>query len=262
MTNVVSLNGPSSYGLKHVMRGELTKLSSLRSTYWTLLVTAVGMIGVTVLTTIPAKHHNRAWYQGFDPTNTALTGLAIGTLALGVLGVLAASGEYSSGTFRASLAAAPRRSLFLAGKTAVVGAIALVVGEVLTFACFEVGQYILRHGGAPSATLGQPGVLQAVILSGAFLALLGLLGLGLGVIIRHTAGAIAAYAGVTFVIPVLLQQLPNHPGQYSPVQLLADSVSAVEHHQGVSAPIGFLLMTIYTVGVLGVAAMCLARRDA
>ena len=126
-----------------------------------------------------------------------------------MFGVLAATGEYGTGTIRSSLAATPRRPLFLVGKVVVVGAIALAVGEVLTFASFWIGQAVLSGGGVPSATLGQPGVLRAVVLSGAFLALLGLLGLGLGVIIRHTAGAMAAYVGITFLIPLLHPNLPG-----------------------------------------------------
>jgi ABC-2 type transport system permease protein len=264
MTNLITLETPAGrYGLKQVMRAEVTKIASLRSTFWTLLVTVVGTLGVTILTTSNAPHHSRAGYQGFDPTNTALTGLALATLAIGVLGVLSATGEYGTGTIRSSLAAAPRRPVFFAGKVLVVGLIALAVGEFLTFASFEVGQAILSAGGAPSATVGQPGVLRAVVLSGAFLALLGLVGLGLGVIIRHTAGAISAYVGVTFLLPVLLQLLPGNPSRFTPVGILANSVSVVVHQSGqVSAPVGFLLMVLYGTVIVGVGAALIVRRDA
>jgi hypothetical protein len=251
------------YGLRQVMRAELTKMRSLRSTLWTLLVTAVGTLAVTILSTQSMGHHGRGFYQGFDPTNQALTGLALGTLAIGVFGVLSVTGEYGTGTIRSSLAAAPRRPLLLIGKVLVVGAVALVVGEVLMFASFWVGQAVLSSVGAPTASLGQPGVLRAVSLSGAFLALLGLLGLGLGVIIRHTAGAVAAFVGITFLLPVLLQRIPGTPSRYTPIGILANSVSAVvpQWHQ-VSAPVGFVLMVLYCSVVLGLAAALFARRDA
>ncbi len=112
-----------------------------------------------------------------------------------MLGVLAISGEYGSGTIRSSLSAMPRRGVLLTAKVLVVGLGTLIVGEALSFVSFFEGQAVLS-GGAPTATLGQPGVLRAVALSGAFLSLYALLGLGLGTIIRHTAGAIAVFTGV------------------------------------------------------------------
>ncbi|HUC14107.1 MAG TPA: ABC transporter permease subunit [Acidimicrobiales bacterium] len=254
---------PRRYGITHVVRAELVKLFTLRSTFWTLLVTFVGSLGATVLATSSAGHHNRGWYQGFDPTNQALSGLLLGVLAIGVLGVLAATGEYGTGTIRASLAAGPRRRLLLAGKVLVIAAVALAVSEALTFSCFWTGQAVLAHGGAPTASLSQPGVLRAVALSGAFLALLGLGGLGLGVIIRHTAGALSTYVGLTFLLPFLLQRIPSQPGRFTPVLLLANSVSAVAP-QGphVNAGVGFGLMALYSAAVLVFAGALLLRRDA
>ncbi|HXQ60113.1 MAG TPA: ABC transporter permease subunit [Acidimicrobiales bacterium] len=252
------------YGLRQVVRSELTKIASLRSTFWTLIVTAVGTVAVTILTTANVHHGpGPGFYRGFDATNSALTGLALATLAIGVFGILAATGEYGTGTIRSSLTATPRRRLFLVGKVLVVGAIALAVSEVLTFTCFWIGQAVLSAGGVSSATIGQPGVLRAVALSGAFLALLGLLALGLGVIIRHTAGAMAAYVGITFLIPLLIHNLPGTPVRYTPVGMLANSVSATVPQAGqVSAPEGLLLMALYTTVVLGLAAVLIARRDA
>jgi len=265
VTYISTLKMPSGrYGFRQVVRSELTKISSLRSTFWTLIVTAVGTVAVTILTTSNVHHGGgKGFYQGFDPTNSALTGLALATLAIGVFGILAATGEYGTGTIRSSLTATPRRRLFLVGKMVVVGAIALAVGEVLTFASFWIGQAVLSAGGVPSATIGQPGVLRAVALSGACLALLGLLALGLGVIIRHTAGAMAAYVGITFLIPLLIHNLPGTPARYTPVGILANSVSAVVPQTGqVSAPMGFLLMVLYSAVVLGLAAVLITRRDA
>jgi hypothetical protein len=264
VTYISALEMPGRrYGLKQVMRSELIKIATLRSTVWTLLVTVVGTIAVTILATHGVGHHNPGWFQGFDPTNQAMTGLALGTLAIGVFGVLSVTGEYGTGTIRSSLAAAPRRPLLLGGKVLVVGAIALAVGEVLTFASFWVGQAVLSSIGAPTAALDQAGVLRAVVLSGAFLALLGLLGLGLGVIIRHTAGAMAAFVGITFLLPVLLQHISGDPSRYTPVGILANSVSAVvPQGNHVSAPIGFALMVLYSAVILGLGAVLISRRDA
>ena len=251
------------YGLKQVLWSELTKLITLRSTIWTLAVTVLGTFLVTILSTNGVLHHNPAWYQGFDPTNQALSGLALGTLAIGVLGVLTASGEYGTGTIRSSLAATPRRPLFLLGKALVIAAVALAVGEVLSLGSFWIGQAVLSGGGAPSASLGDPGVLRAVTLTGACLSLVALIGLALGVIVRHTAGAIAAFVGVAFVLPVILHQMPDHLVRFTPLQILASSVSStVSNPDQLSAWNGFGLMVLYAVALLGVAAALLVRRDA
>lgn len=264
MTILVSTESPRSrYTVRHVVRAELIKLKSLRSTFWMLLVTLAGSVGVTILSTNSTAHHNRAWYQGFDPTNQAMAGLTVAILTVGVFGVLAATGEYGSGTIRASLAATPRRRLFLAGKAMVVGGVALVVGEVLAFVCFGVGQAILGSGNAPTAALGQPGVLQALLLSGMFLALLGLMGLGLGVFLRHTAGGISAYVAVTFLIPVLLNQIPSNPARFTPVPILANSIATVVPQRGqVPVGLGLLLMLAYCGAALALAAVSIVRRDA
>jgi ABC-2 type transport system permease protein len=264
VTYISALEIPTGrYGLRQVLRSEFTKMATLRSTLWTLLVTAVGTIAVTFLSTNGVGHHNAAWYRGFDPTSQSLSGLALGALAIGVFGALAATGEYGSGTIRSSLAATPRRPLLLVGKALVVGAVALVLGEVLMFAAFGIGQAVLSNSGAPSATLGQPGVLRAVGLSGASLALLGLLGLALGVIIRHTAGAIAAYVGITFLLPALLQHVPGMPSRFTPVGILAQSVTAVVPQQGQLHPVvGFCLIIGYCAVLLGLASALIVRRDA
>jgi ABC-type transport system involved in multi-copper enzyme maturation permease subunit len=250
-------------GLRQTMRAEWTKFVSLRSIRWTLLVTAVGTLLVTFLATHGALHHPPGWYQGFDPTNQSLSGLAIGSLAIGVLGVLVVTGEYGTGTMKASLAAMPRRGVLLTAKIAVVGLSTLVVGEVLSFLSFLEGQAVLS-GGAPTATLGQPGVLRAVALSGAFLALFALLGLGLGTVIRHTAGAIAVFAGVTLLAPILLNSISHFIARFAPELIFANSVAATvnQHNDAVSVTIGVVCMLAYCAAALGLGAFVLHRRDA
>ena len=160
--------------------------------------------------------------QGFDPTNQSLTGLAIGSLTIGLLGVLMITGEYGSGTIRSSLAAIPRRPLFLGGQGARDRRRFPGCGRDSDLCLFfhRSGHPLGECAGRlPRGT----GVLRALLLSGAYLALLGMFGLGLGVIIRHTAGAITAFVGVIFLLPVLLQPL-NRTATRSlhPVQMLAN----------------------------------------
>jgi ABC-2 type transport system permease protein len=256
------------YGFRSVTRMEWLKLRSVRSTWWTLLVFAAGMIGLAILI---MAHYNWATMPagaraGFDPTNDSLAGLAIGQLALGVLGVLAITSEFSSGLIRLTFAAAPRRSLVLAAKTAVLAAVTLVAGEIMAFAAFALGETVLRSP-APHATLAQPGVLRAVLMGGAYPALIALMALGLGALIRHTAGAISAVVGVLFVLPLILVPLgtsiQNSVGQFMPMIIAENSLTAVKPiAHSLSAGAGLGVLCLYTVAALAAGAWALARRDA
>ena len=145
-----------------------------------------------------------------------------------------------------------------------VGLCTLVIGEALSFASFFFGQAVLS-GGAPTAALNQPGVLRAVTLSGAFLALFALLGLGLGAIIRHTAGAIAAFTGVTLLLPdPAPRRSRGTRARYAPEIIFGNSVSAVVAQQAgdLSATIGTVFMVTYCAAALIVGGAVLNRRDA
>jgi ABC-type transport system involved in multi-copper enzyme maturation permease subunit len=256
------------YGFRTVAQMEWLKLRSVRSTWWTLLVFAAGMTGLA----IPILIHQHwatmsaADRAAFDPTNDSFAGLAIGQLALGVLGVLAVTSEFSSGMIRATFAAVPRRPLVLAAKAAILAAVTLVAGEILAFVAFGVGEAVLKNP-APHATLGQPGVLRAVLMGGAYPALIALIGLGLGALIRHTAGAISAVVGVLFVLPLLLLPLgttfQNAAGQFMPMLIAENSLTAVKPLPHSLPPgAGFAVLCGYTAVALAVGAWALARRDA
>jgi ABC-2 type transport system permease protein len=263
MAAVTSAPSTSRYGFKQVVRSELIKITTLRSMLITLVIALVGSLGVTVLGTFNQGGRPPGGYQGFDPTNQSMVGLALATLAFGVLGAMAATGEYATGTIRSTLSAAPRRPILLAAKITTVGLLALLAGEVITFSCFGLGQAILAGAGTPTANLSQHGVLPAIILSGAFVALMALMALGLGVIVRHTAGAITTYVGITFLLPFLLARFASTESRYTPVIMLANSVSAVyRQNNAVNPSAAMILMTIYAAVVLTVAAVLIVRRDA
>ncbi len=256
------------YGFRTVARMEWLKLRSVRSTWWTLLVFAAGMIGLAVL--VMVHQHwttmSAADRASFDPTNDSYAGLAIGQLALGVLGVLAVTSEFSSGMIRATFAAAPRRPLVLAAKAAIVAAVALVAGEILAFVAFGTGEAALKNP-APHATLAQPGVLRAVLMAGAYPALIALIGLGLGALIRHTAGAISAVVGVLFVLPLILVPLgtsiQNAAGQFMPMLIAENSLTAVKPVAHSLPPgVGFALLCGYAAAALAAGGWALARHDA
>jgi ABC-2 type transport system permease protein len=251
--NPSSSRAKGHYSFRTVAQMEWLKLRSVRSTWWTLLVFAAGMIGLAVLVMI---HQHWATMSAadrasFDPTNDSLAGLTIGQLAVGVLGVLAVTSEFSSGMIRATFAAVPRRPLVLAAKAAIVAA---------------VGEAVLKSP-APHATLGQPAVLRVVLMAGAYPALIALIGLGLGALIRHTAGAISAVVGVLFVLPLILVPLgtsiQNAAGQFMPMLIAENSLGAVKPvAHSLSPGVGFALLCGYAAAALAVGGWALARRDA
>jgi ABC-2 type transport system permease protein len=263
-----SAQAAGHYGFRSAARMEWLKLRSVRSTAWVMLVFATGLIGLAIMVLAHQRWAttSAADRASFDPVNQGFTGLAIGQLAFGVLGVLMITSEFSSGMIRATLGAVPRRPLLLAAKAAVLGAVVLVAGEIMAFAAFAVGEAVLRSP-APHATLGQPGVLRAVLMAGAYPGLIALIGLGLGAVIRHTAGAICAVVGILFVLPLILLPLgysiQNSVGQFMPMLIAENSITAVKPQSHTLSPgLGFSMLCLYAVAALVVGGWALARRDA
>ncbi len=259
-------SSPGRYRFADVKRSEWTKFTSVRSGSLDLYrpPSRCSPSGSGLLVShLSGAHYNRmdaADRALWDPTNVSLAGLAIGELALGILGVLVMSGEYGTGAIRSSLAAVPRRPLLLAAKAAVFGGVALVVGEVVTFVTFLAGQAVM---GPHHTTLGQPGVLRTLALSGAYLALIGLFGLGIGTIIRHSAGAIATFVGVVLLMPLVLSPIPGNASRFAPEAILASSVAAaVKEPQALNPWVGFGLMAVYASAALVAGGVLLSRRDA
>jgi len=209
--------------------------------------------------------HLTACPDCLDPIEVSLMGVYLGgTLLLGVLGVLVVSAGYGTGTIRATLAAAPRRPMVLAAKVLVFGAVSLVVAEVVAFAGFLLGQALLTSP-APHATLSSPGALRAVVGTGLYLCVVGLLALGIAVVVRHAAAAISVYVGVLLVLPIIFEALPN-PLQYQVERLLPLEFGAVMLNN--PAPhafgpwVGLLILCGYTVVVIALGTILLVRRDA
>jgi ABC-2 type transport system permease protein len=258
-----------------VVRSEWTKLRSVRSTYWTLFTAVVATVGISAL--ICAIYANQYSTMSasdrvhFDPTAFSLDGVFLAQLAIGVLGVLIITGEYSTGAIRSTFASVPQRRTVLAAKATVFSAVTLVVGLVSCFAAFFIGQAILSTQGI-QASLTDPGAVRAVVGSAVYLVVLGLLALGVGTLIRHTAGAIAALFGVILILPTLAALLPssigNAIGKYLPSnagQAIAHTVSAGPNPKGgpsLSPLVGLAVFALYAAVTMAFAASVLRRRDA
>ena len=252
---------PGRYRFRHVARMEWIKLASLRSTWATLGITIAAAAGIAVLA---AAGTSKTPSQ--DPVNSMMTGMFAGVLLAGVLGVLAVTGEYTSGTIRATLAAAPRRPLVLAAKAAVFGVTTLVTGQAAAFLAFFAGRTALGHGIAAPA-LGQPGVLRTIVLSGASLALIGLLGLGLGAIIRHTAAAVTVLVGIVYAGELFIGQLDRTIDAYLPAYIVGDTLGGHTCGPGAAAcPLpawaGMSVLAAYAATALLIGGCILAWRDA
>jgi ABC-2 type transport system permease protein len=260
---------PSGGSVAPVIRSELTKMRSVRSTVWTLPVTAVATVGIGALICFArvSRWDQLSFRQriAIDPAAVSLRGVYLAQLAIGVLGVLLISSEFSTGMIRTTFAAVPRRPLVLFAKALVFTVVAFVVATASAFIAFFVGQSILA-GKHADVALSDPGVLRAVVGAGTYLTLIGLLGLGLGTLLRRTAGAIATLFGLVLVLPALVEALPspwnNDVGKLLPINA-GRAMFTVRPSTDLLSPGAAFLTLVVTVGaVLAVAAFTLSRRDA
>lgn len=192
---------------------EWIKFRSLRSTWLTLGGLVVVGLGLPLLSADPAAQSYLTGtleeQQDWDPTNRSLLMFFIAQLVIGVLGILVVTSEYATGLMRTSLSATPRRHRLLGAKVAVVAAVSLVAGQALVFPAFLIGQAGFAAAGVPHATLADPRALSAVVGGGLYLAVIALLAVALGTIIRATAGALATLVGIVLLVPVLDGMFPS-----------------------------------------------------
>lgn len=195
-----------------VIRAEWTKLHSVRSTKVVLGV-AVGLIVGLALAV--AAVYTSQWdklspveQNRFRPGTDPLAGIALAQLAVGILGVLCSSNEYSTGMIRSTLAAVPRRIPVLFGKLVVICALVGSVGLASMLTAFWVSQAVFADMGL-NVGLGEPYVLHVVFAAPVYLVAVAAVGLALGALLRHTAGAISALVGLLFLLPVVFAFMPS-----------------------------------------------------
>jgi ABC-2 type transport system permease protein len=255
--------------LPRVMRSEWTKLTSVRSTGWTLLALVAATIGLGILASWGTNH---SWPQmsvedraRFDPVRTSLSGLSLGQLAIAVLGVLVVSAEYSTGGIRTTLTTVPNRMRLLTAKVLVFTSLSFVVGLITSFAAFYAGQPWFSKRGI-GATLGQPGVLRAVIGGGLYVAASGLFGLAIGVLLRHTAGSITIAIATLFVLAPLTQLLPGAWGKAIVRYFTSNAgqqIAYTHQHGNYLTPwVGFGVYCLWWAVPLALGAWLMQRRDA
>jgi ABC-2 type transport system permease protein len=248
---------------RDVLACEWTKLVSVRSTFWTMLVAVVTPIAISALVAATLAHVPGKGAP-VDPLLPGLLSLEYAVLSVAVLGVLAFSTEYGTGLIRTTFAAVPRRRAVLAAKAAVLGAVTLVAGELVAFASFGITQAVLsgRHLGV---SLSRPGVPGAVLAEGLLLCVVAMLGLALGAIVRHTAGGIATVVGV-IIVPGILAVLPapwgDRLGRFTLVDA-AHQVTALHPGTNLFAPaLSLVVLLAWPALALLAATLTITRRDA
>lgn len=249
-----------------VVRSEWTKFRSLRSTVYTLLVAVVLMIGIGAMFAAITASLPGGFDAGETAISTSLSGTFFAQLAIGVLGVLLISGEYSTGSIRSSLTVVPRRLPMLWAKLAVFAGAVFSTTLIASFASFFIGQALLTGKGM-DASLSDPGALRSVIGAAMYLTLVGMIGVALGALFRNTAAAISTVVVAFFVIAPLTMLLPASWAAHF-VQYLPSNAGAMllGGSYGVANPLspwtGFAVMTAYAVVLVSLSAWRLRRADA
>jgi ABC-2 type transport system permease protein len=192
--------------MSHALAAEWTKLRSIRSTYWLLLIGAAVTVGLALLITVGLGNGKvEVTDNTFDPAGISLLGVWFGQITFAVVGVLTVTSEYTTGSIRTTLAAVPRRGMLLAAKLTAVGLVVFGVGMATSLAAFLAGQAVLA-GQHRAVGLGDPGSALAVLSAGGYLTAMGLLGVALGALLRHTVGAVLAVLALGLG-PILLGAL-------------------------------------------------------
>lgn len=254
-----------------MIAAEWTKIRTVRSTLWTLLLTVVISAAVAYLFSVayrgafpslPAEQRT-----GFDPLSVTFLPLTLGQLPLVVFGALVVSSEYSTGTIRASLVAMPDRARFYLAKVLVTALVAAAVGVVTVLVTFFTAQAGL---GSLGTSLTADGVLEAVVGACLYLPLMCVFAVGVAAMLRSTPLALG------LLLPLLFlgsQGLGNIPKMRAVTQYLPDQTGWVVMHlagpqdearwsRDYGAWTGMTLLALWAVAALLGGYAVLRRRDA
>ena len=255
----------------NLVGSEWTKLTSVRSTIWALLLLVVLSVSFTGLLiglisgqwdTITEQQRQ---VMRLDPVSQILgAGFQFSQLAVCVLGVLVVTSEYTTGTIRASMLAVPRRIPVLTAKVVLFAGVTFIVAEVAAFSSFFLGAAILSSH-VPVSLTG-PGVLRAVIGAGLYISMLGVFAIAVGTLIRHTAAAITGIIGFVLVLAPLTLLLPGNLGRYVYAYLPTNAgqqlATTGQSADALLSPWqGFGVFALWTAALLSLAAYLLQRRD-
>lgn len=265
MTTVTLTPTPAAPGFGATLRAEWIKLTSVRSTWWTLAAMFVLGAGLTTL----ICWLNAEWLaseEADEAVGSFITwGMMLAQITAVVLGALVVTTEYGTGMIRTSLAAVPARGRVLAAKALLLSVLLFVVGTLTALAGYAGGNFFLDREGIGLALEGD--VLRSMYGSGLFMAGLGLLAAAIGFMVRHTAAAISIVLGLVFVVGGMANLLPGTWGEWV-MKLMPSNAGAA-----ITAPVpfnpnlmgawtGFGAFVAEVAVLLAIAWLLLRRRDA
>jgi ABC-type transport system involved in multi-copper enzyme maturation permease subunit len=251
-----------------VIRSEWVKLRALRSTWWCALIAVVLIIGLgAAIAGSGAPYKISAGNSAAGGVTFSLVGILFAQLVLGMLGVLAFSGEYATGMIRATLAVVPSRLPVLWAKLIVLAGLMLPLTLLAAVAEFFVAMALESSRGGSAISLTDPGVLREVAGAALYLTVIAVTGLTLGALLRRTAAGLSVFAAMFLVIPLVTAYLPASIkgfAPYLPSNAGGDIWGAGKLFGGHQlAPwTGFAVLCGYAVVLTGLAAWRLRRRDA
>lgn len=253
-----------------VLRSEWAKFWSLRSTWITLGLALLFLVafGVIAANRAEAQFNDgrlEGHFAGDTAVDLALFGINFGQLVVGVLGVLVMAGEYSTGLIRSTLAAVPRRLPVLWSKAAVLAPVVAAVGVAGALAAFGIGRHFLS--GTPMAlSLSGAGVVRSLLGGGLYLALVAVIGIALGALLRSVAGGIAVLVAALLLLPGLVALLPtswqDNVSPYLPSNAGGSMYALSPDASALSPGSGLAVLAGWTVLALAGAAWRLKRSDA
>ncbi|MEV1054652.1 ABC transporter permease [Streptomyces sp. NPDC059017] len=220
-----------------VIRSEWIKIRSLRSSAGSLLA----VLGVTVLLAVLVSAtvgQAEARNAGHDPVFGSFYAVNFGQIAAISFGVTAVSPEYHGGALRISLSAVPDRTRFYAAKMTVVGALALGVGILTTFATFLSAQLFM---GRYAIGLDEPGAFRATVGGAIYLALLALLAAGTTTVLRSGTAALSILIPFVLIVSFVVGDTMGSVADYLPDR--AGQLVLHQHSDGSIGPWTGLMVT-------------------
>ncbi|MGW8952990.1 ABC transporter permease [Streptomyces sp. NPDC055709] len=240
-----------------VLHSEWIKIKSLRASAGSLIAVFAVTVAITVLVSATVGQAE-ADNPGNDPVFGAFYAINFGQIAAICFGTTAMSSEYHHGALRISLAAVPDRTLFYTAKTAVVGALALCVGTLTSFAAFLSGQLFM---GPYAIGLGEPGALRATFGGGIFLALLALLAAGLTAVLRSGSAVLGVLIPFVLVVSFVVGDTMGSIADFLPDR--AGQLVLHQYPDGAIGPwTGLMVTAVWAAGGLVAGWWCIRRRDA
>jgi len=247
-----------------VVRAEWIKLATLRSTLALLAASVALLLALGALVSLLTVHDwaamSAAERDALQVGGRVFAGRLFAEMALGVLGVVAISGEYATGTIATTLAAVPRRLPVMWAKLGLLAGVSFVLMMPASFATFFIGSAILATHW--DFSLSDPGTARVVAMSGITLTAVCVLGTALGFILRNTAAAISALIGIVLLAPLLFGEFAPSVAKYLPSGAMGALVTTTPDPHVLAPWPAFALLCAYLGAAIAAAAITLTRKDA